>query len=78
MNCLFSKESISFQLSFYEEVMAEKEKENERVWNEKLHAIQRKIAARKIQIRFKQYLNYLKTRDSKKNKKGSKKKFVQK
>lgn len=78
MNCLFFKESLSFQLPFYEEVVAEKEKENERVWNEKLHAIQRKIAARKIQIHFRQYLNCIKTRDSKKNKKGSKKKLVQK
>lgn len=75
---LISQKSILFQIPFYQEVIIEKEAENERIWNEKLHAIQRKIAARKIQIHFRRYLNYIKTRDSKKSKKGSKKKPTQK
>lgn len=58
----------------YKEVLAEKEAEYERIWNENLHTIQRKIAARKIQIRFRQYLNYIKTRETRKTKKASKKK----
>jgi hypothetical protein len=54
-------------------VIREKEEENDRIWHEKLYQIQRKIAARKIQLNFRRYLNYIKTRDIKKNKKGQKK-----
>lgn len=69
------QESISRQMPYYSEVIHEQEMENERIWNEKLHAIQRNIAARKIQIRFRSYLNYIKTsRDVKKTKKGQHKK----
>jgi len=57
-------------MPFYNEVIIEKENENNRFWHEKLYAIQRKIAARKIQMHFRRYLNYIKTRDVKKNKKG--------
>lgn len=60
---------------FYNNVITEIEIENDRIWHEKLYAIQRKIAARKIQMRFRRYLNYIKTRDSKKTKKGQHKKF---
>lgn len=58
----------------YNEVILEKEIENDRIWHEKLYEIQRKIAARKIQIHFRRYLNYIKTRDNKRNKKGQSKK----
>ncbi|VVC44133.1 Sterile alpha motif/pointed domain [Cinara cedri] len=68
------QELISCQMPFYSEVILEQEMENERIWNEKLHVIQRNIAARKIQIRFRSYLNYIKTRDAKKTKKGQHKK----
>lgn len=61
-------------MPFYNNVIIEIEIENDRIWNEKLYEIQRKIAARKIQICFRRYLNYIKTRDSKKNKKGQHKK----
>lgn len=62
-------------MPFYSEVILEQEMENERIWNEKLHTIQRNIAARKIQIRFKSYLNYIRTRDVKKTKKGQHRKL---
>ncbi|XP_025421957.1 putative leucine-rich repeat-containing protein DDB_G0290503 [Sipha flava] len=65
--------SISDQVPFYNDVIREKEEENDRIWHEKLYQIQRKIAARKIQLNFRRYLNYIKTRDIKKNKKGQKK-----
>ncbi|KAE9524130.1 hypothetical protein AGLY_015495 [Aphis glycines] len=68
------KESISYQMPFYNNVVIEKEEENDRIWHSKLHEIQRKIAARKIQMHFRRYLNYIKTRDIKKNKKGQHKK----
>ncbi|XP_025194254.1 uncharacterized protein LOC112593883 [Melanaphis sacchari] len=68
------QESISYQMPFYNNVVLEKEEENDRVWHSKLHEIQRKIAARKIQMHFRRYLNYIKTRDMKKNKKGQHKK----
>lgn len=61
-------------MPFYNNVVIEKEEENDRIWNSKLHEIQRKIAARKIQMHFRRYLNYIKTRDIKKNKKGQHKK----
>ncbi|CAH1731951.1 unnamed protein product [Aphis gossypii] len=68
------QESISYQMPFYNNVVIEKEEENDRIWHSKLHEIQRKIAARKIQMHFRRYLNYIKTRDIKKNKKGQHKK----
>ncbi|XP_022170359.1 uncharacterized protein LOC111033757 [Myzus persicae] len=68
------QESISLQMPFYNNVVLEKEEENDRIWHAKLHEIQRKIAARKIQMHFRRYLNYIKTRDIKKNKKGQHKK----
>lgn len=61
-------------MPFYNNVVLEKEEENDRIWHAKLHEIQRKIAARKIQMHFRRYLNYIKTRDIKKNKKGQHKK----
>jgi len=61
-------------MPFYNQVVIENEEENNRIWHEKLYAIQRKIAARKIQMHFRRYLNYIKaTRDAKKNKKGQNK-----
>lgn len=68
------QESIAGQRPLYDAVIAEKEVENERIWHEKLYAIQRQIAARKIQMHFRRYLNYIKTRDAKKAKKGQHKK----
>lgn len=65
-------------MPFYNEVIAEKEEEENRIWNEKLYAIRRKIAARKIQIHFRRYLNYIKTRDAKKNKRGGQHKIKSK
>lgn len=61
-------------MPFYNDVIIEKEIENDKIWQEKLYEIQRKIAVRKIQIRFRRYLNYIKTRDNKRNKKGQVKK----
>jgi len=61
-------------MPFYNNVLLEKEEENDRIWHAKLHEIQRKIAARKIQMHFRKYLIYIKTRDIKKNKKGQNKK----
>lgn len=60
-------------MPFYDTVIKEKEEENDRIWHAKLYEIQRKIAARKIQMHFRRYLLFIKTRDSKKNKKGQKK-----
>lgn len=57
----------------YNAVVLEKEEESNRIWQAKLYEIQRKIAARKIQMHFRRYLNFIKTRDIKKNKKGQKK-----
>lgn len=60
-------------MPFYDTVIKEKEEENDRIWHAKLYEIQRKIAARKIQMHFRRYLIFIKTRDSKKSKKGQKK-----
>lgn len=61
-------------MPLYNEVIREIEAENDRIWHAKLYEIQRKIAARKIQLNFRRYLNYIKTRDIKKNKKDKHKK----
>ncbi|XP_050529031.1 RING finger protein PFF0165c-like [Daktulosphaira vitifoliae] len=73
---VFLKESIDSQKIKFELVMKEKEKENERLWLEKLTEIQRKIAARKIQSSFRQYLNYIRTKAKKFKNKGQSKKVL--
>lgn len=62
----------------YNNVIIEKKTEEDRIWQEKLYEIQRRIAVRKIQMHFRRYLNYIKTRDIKKNKKGQHKKLQSK
>lgn len=72
------QELISIQMPYYNKVIIEKKMEEDRIWQEKLYVIQRKIAVRKIQMHFRRYLNYIKTRDIKKNKKGQHKKLQSK